>query len=123
MYFEKLNKLSAGNITVAMSFWLSAIRDIDQNKMTLSPSIHLDYSFLHQLLADELFTLATLLQHETLNAEEHATIFHQSLQQSLLILNRMKIKKIIIDVVDRFQIHHLLYRSVVAVLKPKNIIH
>ncbi|UCE04901.1 MAG: AAA family ATPase, partial [bacterium] len=123
MYFDQLNKLSAGNITVAMSFWLSAIREISENRMVLWPTIDLDYSFLYQLSSDELFTLAAMLQHETLEAEEHALIFHQNIQQSLLLLNQLKTKRIIVDVEDRYQIHHLLYRPVVAVLKSKNIIH
>ena len=123
MYFEQLNKLSAGNITVAMSFWLSAIRDIGENKMTLWPTIDLDYSFLHQLAPDELFTLTAMVQHETMDAEEHAVVFHQGIEQSLLLLNRLKNKRIIVDVAQRYQIHHLLYRPVIAVLKAKNIIH
>lgn len=122
-FFEQLNRLAAGNVAVAMWFWLSAIKNIVQENLTVTPVIDLDYSFFHQLGRDEMFTLAALLQHETLTAEEHARIFHQGIDESLLLLNRLFNKKYLTFSEGRFGIHPLLYRPSVAVLKVKNIIH
>jgi hypothetical protein len=122
-FFEQLNRLAAGNVAVAMWFWLSAIKSIVQKDLTVTPVIDFDYSFLHQMGRDEMFTLAALLQHETLTAEEHAIIFHQGIDESLLLLNRLLNKKYLTVSEGRFAIHALLYRPSVAALKIKNIIH
>ncbi len=122
-FFEQLNRLAAGNVAVAMWFWLSAIKSIVQEDLTVTPVLDLDYSFLHQMGRDEMFTLAALLQHETLTAEEHAIIFHQGIDESLLLLNRLLNKKYLTVSEGRFAIHALLYRPSVAALKTKNIIH
>jgi hypothetical protein len=122
-FFDQLNRLASGNVAVMMLFWLSAVQKISQDNFLVSPVIDLDFSFLHQLGQDELFTLAALLQHETLNAEEHAAIFHQGMDQSLLLLNRMSNKKYLNSAAGRYSIHPLLYRPSVATLKAKNIVH
>ena len=122
-YFSQLNEFAAGNVSIAILFWLAAIKDISRDSMVLSPSLEFDYSFLNQLDTDELFTLAALLQHETLSAEEHALIFHQDIEQSLLLFNRMCNRRILLNVQNRFQIHHLLFRPVVRMLKTRNIIY
>jgi hypothetical protein len=122
-FFEQLNRLAAGNVAVAMWFWLSAIKNIVQEDFTVMPFIDLDFSFFHQMGHDERFTLAALLQHETLTAEEHALIFHQGIDESLLLLNRLWNKKYLTFSEGRFAIHPLLYRPSVAMLKERNIIH
>lgn len=122
-FFDQLNRLASGNVAVMMLFWLSAVQKISQDDFVVSPVIDLDFSFLDQLGHDELFTLAALLQHETLNAEEHAAIFHQGIDQSLLLLDRMSNKRYLVHTAERYSIHPLLYRPSVATLKAKNIVH
>ncbi len=123
LYFGQLNQLAAGNITIAMMFWQSAIQKIAQESMQISLK-NFDASFLHQLPAEELFTLAALLQHEMLRIEEHATIFHQDIQQSTLLMNRMANRGILYEKSNGcFQINFLLYRAVVQTLAAKNILH
>ncbi len=122
-FFEQLNRLAAGNVAVAMWFWLGAIKSIVQGHFVVTPVIDLDYSFLRKMEADELFTLAALLQHETLTAEEHALIFRQALDDSLLLFNRLLNKRYLTFAEGRYAIHPLLYRPSVAALKVKNIVH
>jgi hypothetical protein len=122
-FFEQLNRLASGNVAVALWFWLGAIKSVGQEGFTVTPFIDLDYSFLHQMGSEEMFTLAALLQHETLTAEEHALIFRQGIDESLLLLNRLLNKKYLTFTEGRFAIHPLLYRPSVAALKAKNIVH
>jgi len=124
LLFERLLELGAGNITVTLLFWLSAIKKIENDTMVLSPIIDIDFAGLYGFSTDELFTLSTLLQHEALNAEEHAAIFHQEIRQSLLLLNRMTNKGILsANTHGSYKINPLLYRPVVQYLKARNILH
>ncbi len=122
-FFEQLNRLASGNVAVALWFWLGAIKSVGPEGFTVTPFIDLDYSFLHQMGSEEMFTLAALLQHETLTAEEHALIFHHGIDESLLLLNRLLNKKYLTLAEGRYAIHSLLYRPSVAALKAKNIVH
>jgi AAA domain len=124
LLFEQLHELGAGNVTVTMLFWLSAIKKIEKDALVLLPSIDFDYSVLYQLSPEEQFTLSALLQHETLNAEEHAAIFREEIRQSLLLLNRMSAKGVLVGNLEgSYKINPLLYRLVVQALKLKNILH
>lgn len=123
LYFAQLNKLAMGNITVTMMFWLSAILEIREDTMFISLD-PVDASFMVQLPNDELFTLAALIQHEMLNAEEHATIFNQEEDESLLLLTRMANRGILYKRSEgNYQINFMFYRATVRALSIKNIIH
>ncbi len=123
LFFEELNDVSSGNISVAMLFWLRAITGVSKEKLTVSPLINFDYSFLHLLPAEELFTLAALLQHEVLTTGHHALIFRQDIKKSYLLLNRMRNIGILNEGSTGFLIHPFLYRPVVRTLKSKYILH
>ncbi len=122
-FFEQLHDHSAGNVAVAMMFWLSAIRNMTKEELQLSPKIDFDNSFLYQLPVEELFALAALIQHEMLTAEEHARVFRQEKQASLIIFNRMKNRGILVETQKGFHVRSFFYRPVVQALKSKNIIH
>jgi hypothetical protein len=124
LLFEQLDELGAGNITVTMLFWLSAIKRIEKDTLILSPLIEIDYTVFYRFSPEELFTLSALIQHDALNAEEHAEIFHQEIRQSLLLLNRMSNKGILVGNTEgSYKINPLLYRRVVEYLKIRNILH
>jgi hypothetical protein len=123
MLFGKLTELSAGNIRVAMLFWLMAITDFTKDRLVISPKIEFEYAFIYQLPSEELFTLAALIQHETLDAQQHSLIFHQDLKDSLLILNRMFNRGLLQKNQTGYFIHPFLYLPVVKALKSKNMLH
>ena len=122
-FFKQLTELAAGNITVAILLWLRSYTEFTQDKLVIPASIDFDPTFLYKLSPEELFTLIAVLQHDVLNAEHHALVFHQDLQQSLLLLNRMANKGFLVHKSNGYQIHPFLYRPVVRVLKSSNIIH
>ena len=74
------------------------------------------------MASEDLFTFAAFLQHETLTPEQHALIFNQDIQKSLLIFNRMKNKGMLSEVKGGYQVHYLLYRTVVRALKINNLL-
>ena len=121
--FEQLAELSTGNTRVAILFWLTAIRNITKEQLVLSPKIEFNHTFLYQLSAKELFTLAALIQHEILDPQEHALIFHQDINDSLLVMNRMLNKGFLQKSEVGYFVHPFLYRPAVKALKSKNILH
>ena len=123
LFFEQLTDLAAGNVSVAMLFWLRSYKAFTQNKLILPTTIDFDPSFLYQLPSEELFTLAALLQHDILSTEDHARIFHQDNYDSDLLLSRMANKGYLTQKLNGYRIHPFLYRPVVQVLKSDNIIH
>lgn len=122
LFFQQLNTLSAGNITVAILFWLSSIREIKEDYLVISPVIEFETGIIQNMARDDLFTFAAFLQHETLSPEQHALIFNQDIQKSLLIFNRMKNKGMLSEVKGGYQVHYLLYRTVVRALKINNLL-
>lgn len=122
LFFEQLSKLSAGNITVAILFWLSSIIEIREDSLVIAPVIEFDASFMQNIPADDLFTFAAFLQHETLTTGQHAMIFNHDLQKSLLVFNRMKNKGLLTETANGYQVHYLLYRPVVRSLKINNLL-
>ncbi|MFH1071724.1 MAG: ATP-binding protein [Candidatus Glassbacteria bacterium] len=121
--FERLAALAAGNIRVAMLFWLASIKEISRENLVLISKIEFDHAFLYQLPAKELFTLGAMIQHEIMDAREHALIFHQEISESHLLLNRMFNRGFLQKSPAGFMIHPFLYRPVVKALKSKNILH
>lgn len=124
MLFDQLNRFASGNVTVAILFWLCAVRKIEKDRLILSPEIRFDDSFLNGLPPDDLFSLAALLQHESLTVSDHAAVFHQDPAESMLQLQQMAGRGLVLEDPKRaFSINPLLYRSIVQALKRKNILY
>lgn len=123
LFFEQLQDISAGNISVAMLYWLRAIQKITEEELVLNPIIEFDYSFVYQMEGDELFTLGALVQHDMLEVHEHAKVFHQQETRSLSILSALSRRGILVDEETGYRIHPFLYRPVVRALTMRNILH
>lgn len=122
-YFEKLSKISEGNISIAMIFWLQSIKEIDNQKFVFNPLEVTEIDKLEVPSKEVLFTLAALVQHDMLDSEQMAYALHQSAAESSLMLARLKTKGIIYKGSTGFKLNHLVYRQVVRMLKQRNIIH
>ena len=122
-FFQQLNRLASGNLTVAILFWLKAVREIKSDRFLIAPFIEFDPSFLSQMSSPDLFTFAAFLQHETLTPEHHAKIFHQPEETSVMQISKLERRGILIKKSKGYQIHYLLYRPMVRTLKLHNILH
>jgi len=122
MFFRKLAEHARGNIKTALMFWLNAIDSFTDEQIIIDPTINLDPSFLYQLPKEEIFTLAAFAHHEFLTPSEHALVFKQSADKSLILLRNMH-KRGILDVVEEnYVIQPFVYRAVIRGLKMKNIL-
>lgn len=122
-FFEQLNRLAAGNLTVAIIFWLKAVQEIKSDRFIIAPFIEFDPTFLTQMSNQDLFSFAAFLQHEVLTIEDHAKVFHHNYETSLLQISRLEKNGMLVRKSGGYQIHYLLYRPIVKTLILHNIIH
>jgi energy-coupling factor transporter ATP-binding protein EcfA2 len=120
-FFAELNELSAGNLTIAILHWLRAIHKFSADKLILTPYVTFDYSFLNDLQEEDLFTLASILNHETLTAADHALIFRQIPENSSIQMARLQNYGLIVPNGSGFQVNPFLYRPLAQLLSAKNV--
>lgn len=122
-FFSRLSKISEGNPSIAMIFWLQSIKEFDERRFLFSPIEIMDVDKLEAPSRDVLFTLACLVLHDNLTKEGVAMALHEDLSQSRLMLARLKTKGIVYESDTGFNLNHLVYRQVVRLLKKRNILH
>lgn len=122
-YFEKLTKLSAGNIRSSILMWLGSIKEITSESMSVSSEMLTDYPFISDLPKDELFTLTAIIMHDALDANDYSIVSRENESESSMMLYRLYNKGLLIKKDESFQIHPFIYRDVVRVLKSLNMLH
>ena len=123
LFFEELNYFAKSNISLALLYWLRSTHSFEQNTVVIGKIKNFKFGFLYSLDVNSIFTLHTLLLHESLTVEEHAEIFHQEKKQSRMTLMVLEDEGILKMSEGRYHINQLLYRQVITVLKNKNLIH
>lgn len=122
-YFSRLSKISEGNTSIAMIFWLQSIKEFDSRRFVFRPLQVTEVDKLEAPAKEVLFTLASLVIHDSLSSDELAKSLHQNQSHSRLMLARLKTKGIVYESKNGFNLNHLVYRQVVRLLKRRNIIH
>ena len=122
-YFEKLTKLAEGNASIAMIFWIRSIRDYDETYFYIQPLEVTSVEMIEDLNPQVLFALAAFVLHDTLLDKELAMVMNITLEESRLLLNRLRSRGMLVEKNESFTINHLMYRQIVRVLKERNIIH
>lgn len=122
-FFTSLNRIVQSNISLALIYWLRAIKEIDDDVMYIRSLKSVDFSFLSKLSDEKQFTLHAMLLHDGITVRDHAKVFMQSVKRSELTLLALTDDGIIVLENGRFHINPLLFRQAVNLLSAKNIIH
>ena len=122
-YFDELTQLAEGNASVAMIFWIRSIRDFDDTYFYIQPLEITSVAMIEELSPTVLFTLAAFVLQDALTAEDLSEIMHITVEESRLLVNRLRSRGLLIQKEDSFTINHLMYRQILRVLKDRNIIH
>ena len=122
-YFDKLADIAEGNMSVATIFWLQSIKEFDDKKMVIAPIEVADVDRLEVPSRNVLFTLAAFAQHDTIDEEQLAMALHQDLNESKLMIARLRSKGIILKTDGGYRMNQLVYRQVIRMLKRRNILH
>ncbi|HBQ61859.1 MAG TPA: hypothetical protein DD671_20210, partial [Balneolaceae bacterium] len=88
-YFEKLAKMSEGNSSVAMIYWIRSIKEHDDTHFYINPFEFGAVNRIQQLDSNELFALAAFILHDTMTADELSMTIHQSKRESMLLASRL----------------------------------
>lgn len=122
-YFEKLSKLSEGNSSIAMIYWIRSIKEYDETHFFINPFDFGTINRIEELESAELFALTAFVLHDSLTPEHLSMILHQPPRDCRLMTSRLASKAILIKVDKEYILNHLIYRQVVRVLKEANFIH
>lgn len=122
-YFEKLARLSEGNASIAMIFWIRSIREYDDTHFYIDPFEFTAISRIDELDSSELFALAAFVLHDSLIPEHLSKVLHQPFRDSKLLVSRLTSRSILFKTEHGYMLNHLIYRQVVRVLKEANYIH
>lgn len=122
-FFKVVNNFAKSNVSMALLCWLLSTKKVDNNTVYISPFKNLDLSFLSQLPMDQVFVLHTLIQHDGLDALQVSEVLSFPMQKVKVLLLAMEEDGIIVREQNIFMVHTLVYRTVIQLLKHKNLIY
>lgn len=122
-FFKLLHKLSNGNISLALLYWIRAISIEQKNILKIKEIDDLDYSFVKNLSSEALFTLQALILHDGLSINDFAFVMHESLPQNRKIVMPMLERGLLIQPDNKYNINPAIYKPVHDYLSSKNFIH
>ncbi|MDZ7807880.1 MAG: hypothetical protein U5K71_12310 [Gracilimonas sp.] len=122
-YFEKLSRLSEGNPSTAMIYWIRSIKDYDDTHFYINPFNFSSIDRIENLDSSDLFALTAFVLHDSLYPEDLSKIIHQPRSESRLIVSRLATSSILVESKEGYILNHLIYRQIIRVLKEANFIH
>jgi hypothetical protein len=122
-FFKQLHKLSNGNISLAMLYWVRAIEKIDDNTVYVNGINDLDYSFIKNLSSEALFALQALILHDGLTLHDFAIVMNEPHEECRKMLMPMLEKGLLIQPHKKYNINPAIYKHLHDHLSSKNYIH
>ncbi|MBN1781481.1 ATP-binding protein [bacterium] len=121
-YFENLQKVSAGNLSAAMLFWLRSIQQ-KEKQFEVPATLSIDTDFLYDLSSDDQFVLTAIVQHGQLSIAEFREIFMESPDRARELLVGLKNRGLLFEKNGYYEIHFFLYKPLVRLLYERRFLH
>lgn len=130
-FFRELFAASGGNLDAAFHYWLLCLGyDAETERFQACPLGKIDFSFLRELDSDQRFTLAEVLGHGGLSAEEHQRIFQYDPLSGRLRLEYLASLGLLLTETPkgaegavRYRLNPVYYTPVVKALETTNILY
>lgn len=122
-FFKQLHKLSNGNISLAMLYWVRAIEKIKENIIYIKGIDNVEYSFIKNLSSEALFTLQALILHDGLTLHDFSIVMNEPHEECRKMLMPMLEKGLLIQPHKKYNINPAIYQQVHDHLSSKNFIH
>lgn len=122
-FFKNLIDFSESNISMALMFWLLSTKSVDQNRIIINSFQKPDLSFLEILSMEKILALHALILHDGLSTEQFAEVARIGHQAAFLNLSMMQEDGILIKKDHQYLVNPMVYRSVISLLKAKNLIY
>jgi hypothetical protein len=121
-FFRELNDIAEGNVFQGMFYWLRAIASVEEYTLVLRTPRVMDMEFLEQMPLFDLHTIAAVILHGGLSAEQHARVFQMNPAGSALHLGALTDTNLLFRFDDEYKINKVLYRPLVRLLRRRNIL-
>lgn len=122
-FFKQLHKLSNGNISLALLYWVRAIEKIEDNRVYVKGIDDLDHSFVKNLSSEALFALQALILHDGLTLHDFSIVMNEPSEECRKMLMPMLEKGLLIQPHKKYNINPAIYQQVHDHLSSKNFIH
>ncbi|MBE0515143.1 hypothetical protein [Sulfurimonas sp.] len=122
-FFKQLHKLSNGNISLAMLYWVRAIEKIEENIIYIKGIDNVDHSFVKNLSSEALFALQALILHDGLDLHDFSIVMNAPHEECRKMLMPMLEKGLLIQPHKKYNINPAIYQQVHDHLSSKNFIH
>ncbi len=123
-FFEGLAAACAGNITVAMFYWLRSLQQEDADRCEVQPFEALDLSLIWEFSQTQAFILVGILQHGKLTATELAKILDTDeidMRLELEILTNHNV--LLLDIkTDTFEVNPVVLKMVCEMLESRSLL-
>jgi len=120
--FKKLSRLSYGNISLAQLYWLRLTREVKENTIDIGYFKEIDFSFIKDLSAQELFVMQTIVLHDGLVLSDFSRVMDMTEADSKNILVPMLEKGLLIKPREKYNINPIIFNPVVNYLQSRNYI-
>ncbi|MDT8339074.1 MAG: hypothetical protein RQ763_07735 [Sulfurimonas sp.] len=122
-FFKQLHKLSNGNISLAMLYWVRAVEKIEENIIYIKGIDNVDHSFVKNLSSEALFALQALILHDGLTLHDFSIVMNEPHEECRKMLMPMLEKGLLIQPHKKYNINPAIYQQVHDHLSSKNFIH
>lgn len=118
--FRKLSRLSYGNISLAQLYWLRLTREVHAHSIDIGFVKEIDFTFIKDLKAEELFVLQTMVLHDGLELADFCSVMGKSEAAAKNQLIPMLEKGFLIRPRDKFTINPIIFNPAVNYLQSRN---
>lgn len=121
-FFKSLIEFSSSNISMALMFWLLSTEEVTSESIVIRQFKKPDFTFLNGLSMDKITSLHLLVLHDGLKVDQFARLARMQKHSSHMILASLYEDGILLKKQDYFMVNPLIYRSVISLLKSKNLL-
>ncbi|MEM7550563.1 MAG: hypothetical protein AAF363_12850 [Bacteroidota bacterium] len=122
-FFNRLNGFAASNVSLALIFWLLSTLRIDKNTITIRSFQEPDLSFVATFSMTRIFVLHALIIHDGLSEKQLAEVVNTSDKEARLRLLSLVEDGIIYEKSDTYFVTPIIFRTIINLLKSKNLIY
>ena len=125
-YFNDLNRLTAGNFSIAQLYWLRSTQQVINDTITIGSLKTMDFSFTKAIPLSQMLILHALLLHDGLTEAQFQEMSERKtgrLTATHLGLMQLRDDGLVVKRDQMYTINPLLYRQIVQLLQTKNFLH
>jgi len=122
-YFNELYRVSKGNLTVALKYWLTSINEFKENKMSIKPISPVPQKQFEQLKIDDFLSLTPFISYKELTATESSVTNRVLNHQNILTLNRLISYGLLEKFNNNYSINTVYYTQIKNILLSKKYLY